>query len=164
MEDEDFKVIEYKNRTFKCFRDGRCFVLSQKNQFLPFLWIECNKIEKVNPTLFYYRFEHILVHRLMGYCFLGLDINNPSSMIDHINHNGLDNRFENLRVVDNAINGRNRRNIKGYAITPNGKYRGHIIYNDIKETKTFNTKEEALEWRNKKELEYGFLTKAVCSP
>jgi len=47
-----------------------------------------------------------LVHRLIAQTF----IQNPDNLpcIDHINHNKLDNRLENLRWVSHKDNGRNR--------------------------------------------------------
>lgn len=35
--------------------------------------------------------------------------------VDHINHNTLDNRKENLKIVTNKINSQNRRGVKGYS-------------------------------------------------
>ena len=45
--------------------------------------------------------NHILMHRLIINCPKGLEV-------DHINHNGLDNRRENLRIVTRSQNFMNR--------------------------------------------------------
>jgi hypothetical protein len=45
--------------------------------------------------------------------FLGLDINNSTAIIDHINHNKHDNRVSNLRVTDMSGNLKNRISHKG---------------------------------------------------
>lgn len=36
-------------------------------------------------------------------------MNPPKTVVDHMNHNTLDNRRENLRIVSYAVNGQNRR-------------------------------------------------------
>ena len=159
MEEEDFKIIEYKNRTFKCFRDGRCFILSFNK------WREClakNKSHNVS----YYRIHigrnvKIAVHRIIAYCFLGLDINDKSSLIDHINGNGLDNSFGNLRIVDNQTNCKNKFVVKGVYKHPCGRYIAQIYENKKQIRKGFKTKQEALEWRRQKEIELGYLTKSL---
>lgn len=48
--------------------------------------------------------------------------------IDHINGNRIDNRIENLRVVNNQQNSFNSHNTKGYSIK-NGKYQAEIKIN-----------------------------------
>ena len=65
--------------------------------------------------------HNILVHRMLVECPNGFEI-------DHINHNTLDNRKENLRVVSSSVNQLNRRitsNTGEYGITlcNNGYYR-----------------------------------------
>jgi len=50
--------------------------------------------------------------------------------VDHINHNGLDNRKANLRLVTPAENGRNKR---FFAKTPAAGYRG-VWYNPNKKS------------------------------
>jgi len=56
----------------------------------------------------------ILRHRIMGYTFLGLDINNPKENIDHIDGNPLNNSIDNLRIVNTQQNQWNRTRAKGY--------------------------------------------------
>jgi hypothetical protein len=53
-------------------------------------------------------------HRIMGYTFLDLDINNPKQQIDHKDCNRLNNSLDNLRMVNHQQNGWNRINHKGY--------------------------------------------------
>jgi hypothetical protein len=47
-----------------------------------------------------------LVHRIIWKMMTG---NDPIEQLDHINHNGLDNRMENLREVTNQENHKNQR-------------------------------------------------------
>ena len=53
-------------------------------------------------------------HRLMGYTFLVLDLNNPKDKIDHIDGNKLNNSLNNLRVVNQQQNQWNRTCAKGF--------------------------------------------------
>ena len=39
------------------------------------------------------------IHRIVGYAFLGLDIDNPKQIIDHIDRNKQNNNMNNLRIV-----------------------------------------------------------------
>ena len=67
-------------------------------------------------------------HRILGFCFLGLDINNPKITIDHINRIGTDNRVENLRIATGQQQQWNT-NAKGYTMRRNGKYQARIMIN-----------------------------------
>lgn len=39
------------------------------------------------------------IHRLVAFTYLGLDLMDPTSIVDHINENKLDNHVKNLRVT-----------------------------------------------------------------
>ena len=83
--------------------------------------------------------------------------------VDHINHNGLDNRRSNLRVVSHKINSRNRRKHKCNTSGYNGvvwekkskKWRARIDM-DRKNIHLglFNNIDDAVKARAKGELEY----------
>ena len=53
-------------------------------------------------------------HRIIAYAFLGLDINNPKQIIDHIDKNRQNNNVNNLRIVTSQENSFNT-NAKGYS-------------------------------------------------
>ena len=54
-------------------------------------------------------------HRILGYAFLNLDINNKALQIDHIDGNRLNNHINNLRIVTHQQNQWNRTTAKGYS-------------------------------------------------
>ena len=68
------------------------------------------------------------VHRLVAFCFLGLDIHNVSQQIDHINHQRSDNCVENLRIVTAQQNQWNRKDPKGcYYEKRKKKWHSYIV-------------------------------------
>ena len=52
-------------------------------------------------------------HRIVAFCFLGLNIDDPTEVIDHEDRNKLNNAVNNLRIVTNQQNQFNR-NARGY--------------------------------------------------
>jgi len=84
----------------------------------------------------------ILMHRLI--------MNAPDHlMVDHINHNILDNRKENLRLCNASQNNINKK-VKGYTLRSNGKYEVSIRINgSYKYIGRFNTEKEAIDARKK---------------
>jgi hypothetical protein len=58
--------------------------------------------------------KRYMTARIIGYAYLGLDINDTTQEIDHIDRNSLNNNLSNLRIVTREKNMWNR-NPKGYS-------------------------------------------------
>ena len=89
----------------------------------------------------------------------------PSGFIDHIDHNGFNNRISNLRVVTAEENNKNitipKNNTSGVVgVSYNkrlGKWFAQIRSNRVKYyLGSFNTFEEAVQVRKEAEIKYGF--------
>jgi len=79
-----------------------------------------------------------LMHRIIINCPDGMDV-------DHINHNRLDNRKSNLRIVTRQQNHFNRSKVKGYIWNKSSKkWQAYIVINRKKiHLGYFDTEEEA---------------------
>lgn len=138
----------YFNDDIRCYRNGVVERIDKNFKKREWRIVEntanCNKYNhlKINGKM-------IFRHRIMAYCFLGLENivgkKNNDNCIDHINGNRIDNRVENLRITTQRENQFNRPNAKGYCwIGENKKWRaqirlnGKIIYLGL-----YDTEEEA---------------------
>lgn len=70
--------------------------------------------------------KNVTMHKMV----IGCDVP-PGHVIDHINHNRLDNRKSNLRIASRSLNNHNRQTISksgflGVCQQQNGKYRAHF--------------------------------------
>ena len=130
MENEDYRIVNLHNNMLKVYRDGRILNDTRYHKFL-------------KPNLHKDGYHYIIlssknmrkryyIHRVIGYVFLGLDIDDKTQIIDHINRNKTNNNFINLRVTTLQGNQFNRKNTKGYEITKYGKFRAQIVLNKKK--------------------------------
>ena len=137
--------IELYGNKLKVFEDGTILVLGtykNKGEYYEKKNSKTIKGYKRLELCFESKKKKYLIHRIIAFAFLGLDIENPKKVIDHINRDKSDNQVSNLRVVSNHENTFNT-NAKGYYKQGN-KYSANIQING----KTiylgrFETKEEA---------------------
>jgi hypothetical protein len=93
--------------------------------------------------------KNILRHRLMAYCFLGLEnineVKSGADVIDHIDGDKLNNAVNNLRITNQTGNGQNRKDVKGYCFDKRyKKYKAEIMINYKKiHLGLYETEEEA---------------------
>ena len=88
----------------------------------------------------------------------------PQEEVDHINGDGTDNRWVNLRCCSRFENQRNKRfkspskhGIRGVRFrTDKKRWIASICGEENRIDKTFKSKIEAIEWRKKMELEMGY--------
>jgi len=105
----------YYNDDVRCYRDG---VVERK--FKKKGWkIVKNTDNNDGYNTFEINGTSFKRHRLLAYCFLGLDNivgeSGADDCIDHINGIPLDNRVENLRITTFQGNHFNRQKAKGYS-------------------------------------------------
>lgn len=119
--------IVYLTPDIRCYRDGHIERFFRKKYW---------KICKFKPTTEgYLRIaidkKNYFVHRLMGYCFLGLNLDDPSQTIDHIDHSTTDNRVSELRIATMQQQKFNSKDSKGYTWRKNiNKWQAQIGIDD----------------------------------
>jgi len=131
--------VELNNTKLKVYEDGRVERF-WRNKY----WRE------VENTPISYGYSQIncnrrpyKTHRIVAMCYLGLDINNTDLVVDHIDHNKINNNVNNLRVVSQQQNQFNRSNPKGYW-KKNNRWRAKITYNGKNyHLGSYKTEEEA---------------------
>jgi hypothetical protein len=167
MEYEDFRITEFRNQTYKCFRNGTVYKLMKTG------WKQVGNTPKYNTrkTKYYYRIRttidgkttEVKIHRLLAMLFLGLDIDDKTLVIDHIDGDSLNNDLTNLRVCTHRDNDRNKKNVKGVSyIKKSNIYQTGIMNNEGKYLQYSNKDHDAvLRWRQAKEIELGYLTRSI---
>jgi hypothetical protein len=109
----------YYNDYIRCYRDGRIERMLKKADARGKKgdWVLCEFTPLDGYLSIRNNNKFIKIHRLIAFCFLGLQNivgNNKTDMPDHINHIRNDNRVENLRVLTKQKNTFNKTNTKGY--------------------------------------------------
>ena len=137
------KEIELNERKLRCYSCGKVETFTYN------IWrkIATNPYTKRNGYISYritINQKHYSVSRVIAHAFLGLDINNPQQVVDHIDRNPLNNCITNLRIVTHQQNMFNT-NAKGYHwYKRDKKWRARICvnYKDIY-IGQFDTEDEA---------------------
>ena len=141
MENEDYRIITLHDNKLKVYRDYRIereFVFKwgsndRKYKKGDIIW---KLVKQTKNTVGYYvcriNKKIYLIHRIIAYTFLGLDIDNLTQVIDHIDRNKTNNNVVNLRIVTKNQNYWNKE-AKGYWKTKNSyealiKVSGKKIY------------------------------------
>ena len=109
-ENVESKIVLINGKILEVYSDGRVYRFNKKNE--PIIIENANNCNGYN--LINCNGKMILRHRIIGFAFLNLDIDNPTQHIDHRDGCRINNCLSNLRVVTNQQNQWNRTNAKGY--------------------------------------------------
>jgi len=109
----------YYNDFIRCYRDGKVERLNKN--FKPPKWKEVENTDNDGHgyNTININGKHIFRHRIIAFCFLGLDdivsASGADNCIDHINGIPLDNRVDNLKITTQQGNQHNQTRAKGYS-------------------------------------------------
>lgn len=140
------KYIKIDNNTYKLVIDNKVEILFDSEDYE----LVSSLHWRINMDG-YAQSNNKLMHRLI--------LNNPEGIVDHIDHNRLNNKKENLRVCTPLENAENRdMNKSKYGVLGvrqvSGKWIARIQYKGVKyNLGTYNTYDEAAKARIKKEIE-----------
>jgi hypothetical protein len=139
----------YYTPEIRCYRDG---VVERLNKnFKPPKWtiVENTDNHGNGYNEIGINDKNIYRHRIIAFCFLGLDdivsAKGADDCIDHINGNRLDNRVANLKITTMQGNNHNQTRAKGYCWNKRYKKYQAQIYLNKKQIHLgyYNTEEEA---------------------
>tara|TARA_R110000823_G_scaffold161541_1_gene293002 strand:+ start:224 stop:736 length:513 start_codon:yes stop_codon:yes gene_type:complete len=144
MENEDYRIITLHDNKLKVYRDGRIerehiYKHNARSKLYKKGDIKWKPQNQYMNTRSYYSIvlsynsitKSFRTNRVMGYTFLGLDIDNLTQVIDHIDNNPANNNLINLRLTSLSGNQHNRKNTKGYS-KRNNKWISRIYANGKK--------------------------------
>lgn len=148
------------NEIVNCGKHSEIIIYNNKCNEIARTLIDKEDIEKVKGfkwclnssgyAITTYQSKFIFLHHfLIGYPLNGLEV-------DHINHNPLDNRKQNLRIVTRSQNSMNRKNAKGICwCKKSKKWMAHIEINQKPiYLGSFVKEQDALNARKKAEIKY----------
>ena len=119
------KIVNINGQNLMCFESGKIYRINENGIQLINNIANNNKYNKLS-----WKNKCFLAHRIIGYAFLGLDIDNEKLHIDHIDGNKGNNNVDNLRIVSHQQNHFNRTTAKGYYFSKaNQKFRAMIRIN-----------------------------------
>jgi hypothetical protein len=137
----------YYNDEIRCHRDGRV----ERFYYHKYWRIVENNANTNGYNNIRINGKMILRHRLIAYCFLGLENIvgrlDKTNVIDHIDGNKINNHINNLRITNNSGNNQNRKDAKGYCFHKRDKkYQAQIMTNNkLIYLGLYETEEEAKE-------------------
>lgn len=143
-ENVESKIVLINGKLFEVYTDGRIYRFNKKGDKLI---VENTANHSCGYNLITCNGKTILRHRIIGFVFLGLNIDDPTQCIDHIDGCRINNCVSNLRGVNNQQNHFNRTKAKGYSWNKHAqkfeariKLNGKLIYLGL-----FDTEEKARE-------------------
>jgi hypothetical protein len=141
-ENIESKTVLINGQLLEVYSDGQVYRFNKKNDKLI---VENTASNKLGYNLIWCNRKIIKRHRIIGFAFLGLDIEDSTQQIDHIDGCRINNCVNNLRVVTNQQNSMNRTTAKGYSWNKNSKkYKASIELNNKKiHLGYFKTEDEA---------------------
>jgi HNH endonuclease/AP2 domain len=143
---EEYRELELRQTKLRVYKDGSIWRMYNKNNKYGKKgeWGLVNGSFRNGYLLFGIDNKTISFHRIIGYVYLGLDINDKSQEIDHINRIKNDNRVENLRIVSHFENQWNIGAKGVYFKKRCGKWVAQIQKNNVKKhLGYYDTEEEA---------------------
>jgi len=149
------------NNILKVFNDGTILV-KRNGEFYEKKYVDGRGYNRLHLS-FNGKLKKYAVHRIIAYTYLGLDIENPKQIIDHIDRNKKNNNVTNLRVVTNQENMFNT-NAKGYTWNKRKKkFQAQICVNGKKiHLGYFDKEEDAREaYLNAKQIHHIFFRNPI---